>query len=97
MIKSKKIRESARGEDCTLRLGFCSSNETVVFCHIGKRRGMAIKCGDNFGIYCCASCHDQIDGRVKSQFSKDELNTEKMRALEETQEILIDKGLLVVK
>ena len=97
MIKSKKIRESARGEDCTLRLGICSSNETVVFCHIGRRRGMGIKCGDNFGIYCCAACHDVIDGRVKSYFSRDELDANKLRALEETQEKLIEKGLLVLK
>lgn len=97
MIKSQKIRDSARGEDCTLRLGVCSSNETVVFCHIGKQRGMGIKCGDNMGIFCCSNCHDQIDGRVKSAFSKHELSTEKLRAIEETQDILIDKGLLVVK
>ena len=97
MIKSKKIRESARGEDCTLRLGFCSSNETVVLCHIGKRRGMGLKCSDTFAIYSCASCHDVIDRRVKSTFSNDELNTQKLRALEETQELLIRKELLVVK
>jgi uncharacterized CHY-type Zn-finger protein len=97
MIKSKKIRDSARGEDCTLRLGMCSSNETVVLCHIGKRRGMGLKCSDTFAIYACAACHDAIDGRVKSTFSNDELNTQKLRALEETQEILINKGLLVVK
>jgi len=97
MIKSKKIRDSARGEDCTLRLGVCSSNETVVLCHIGKRRGMGLKCSDTFAIYACAACHDAIDGRVSSGFSKDELNTEKLRALEETQEAMIEKGLLVAK
>lgn len=97
MIRSKKIRESARGEDCTLRLSFCSSTETTVFCHIGKSRGMGLKCGDNFGIYACSNCHDIIDGRVKHSFSKDELNTEKLRSLEETQERLIAKGLLEFK
>lgn len=97
MIKSKKIRESARGEDCTLRLGMCSSNETVVLCHIGRRRGMGLKCSDTFAIYACAACHDVIDGRVNSGFSKDELSTQKLRALEETQELLIEKGLLVAK
>ena len=97
MIKSKKIRESARGEDCTLRLGNCSSNETVVLCHIGRRRGMGMKCSDTFSIYACAACHDVIDGRVKTEFSKHELSTEKLRSIEETQELLIEKGLLVAK
>ena len=97
MIKSKKIRESARGEDCTLRLGACSSNETVVLCHIGRRRGMGLKCSDTFAIYSCSNCHDIIDGRVKTEFSKHELNTEKLRALEETQERFMEKDLLVVK
>lgn len=92
----KKIRESARGEDCSLRLGFCSSNETVVLCHIGKRRGMGIKCADYFAVYACSNCHDIIDGRAKSQFTKDELSAEKLRALEETQEKLFNKGLLNV-
>ncbi len=89
-----KIRKSARGQDCTLRLTDCASNETVVLCHIGRYKGMAIKCADSFAVYACCKCHDIIDGRVKSEFSKHELNTEKLRALEETQKILLNKGLL---
>ena len=96
-MANSKIRSSARGEDCSLRLGQCSSNETVVLCHIGRLRGMAIKCGDHFGVYACSNCHDVIDGRVKSQFSKLELQAEKLRALEETQQKLINKGLLCLK
>ena len=38
--------------------------------------------------------NDIIDGRVKSQFGKLELDSEKLRSLEETQLKLIDKGLL---
>ena len=55
MVRSKKITNSARGEDCSLRLGNCSNNETVVFAHIGKNRGMGIKCGDNMGVYACGN------------------------------------------
>lgn len=91
---ASKIRQSAKGEDCSLRLGFCSSNETVVLCHIGRNRGMALKCSDHFAVYACSSCHDIIDGRVKSSFSKLELQAEKLRALEETQTKLIEKELL---
>lgn len=94
MAKSSKIRRSARGEDCSLRLGNCSSNETVVLCHIGRDKGVGMKCGDHFAVYGCSNCHDIIDGRAKSDFTKDQLNTEKLRALEETQKKLIEKGLL---
>jgi hypothetical protein len=90
------IRNSARDEDCSLRLGQCSSNETVILAHIGRNRGWAIKCGDHFAVYACSNCHDIIDGRVKSQFGKLELDSEKLRALEETQSKLIDKGLICV-
>ncbi len=90
-----KIRNSARGEDCSLRLGMCSSDETVILAHIGRIRGMGIKCADHFAVYACSSCHDVIDGRAKSEFSKLELQAEKLRALEETQLKLIEKGLLI--
>ena len=55
---------------------------------------MAIKCPDYFAVYACSNCHDIIDGRVKSEFSKTELQAEKLRALEETQRKLVAKGLL---
>tara|TARA_R110000851_G_C12968055_1_gene555021 strand:- start:42 stop:329 length:288 start_codon:yes stop_codon:yes gene_type:complete len=94
---SKKIRNSARDEDCSLRLGTCSSPETVILAHVGRNRGIGIKCADYFAVYACFNCHDIIDGRVKSDLTKDEINSEKIRALEETQGKLIDKGLLVIK
>lgn len=93
-MKTTKIRKSAKGEDCSLRLGNCSSNETVVLAHIGKNRGMGIKCADYMAVYACSNCHDIIDGRVKTEYTKDQLNTEKLRALEETLNKLFDKGLL---
>lgn len=91
---SKKIRESARGESCSLRLCVCTSEETTVLAHIGRDRGMGFKCADYMAVYACSSCHDIIDGRVKSGYTKDELNTEKLRALEETLGKLFEKGLL---
>ena len=97
MAKQTKITKSARGEDCTLLLGNCSGNETVVLCHVGKNRGMAIKCGDHFAVYACSICHDVIDGRFNSvYYDKSELAEIKIIALERTQQKLIDKGLLVI-
>jgi len=95
-MASSKIRESARGEDCSLRLGMCSSPETVILAHIGRNRGMGIKCADYFAVYACSNCHDIIDGRVNSSFMNLDLDSEKLRALEETQGKLISKGLLEI-
>lgn len=97
MAKQTKITKSARGEDCTLLLGSCSSNETVVLCHIGKDRGMAYKCSDHFAVYGCGNCHKIIDGQVKSEFSQGELAEIKLIALERTQQKLMEKGLLCLK
>jgi hypothetical protein len=96
MAKSK-IRQSARDEDCSLRLGMCSGNETVILAHIGRNRGMGIKCGDNMAVYACSNCHDLIDGRVDNPHLDLDLEYEKLRALEETQGKLISKGLMVIK
>ena len=94
MIRSKKIKASARNEDCTLRLvGICNYNdETTVLAHIGRNRGMAIKCDDTFAVYACSACHSAIDGAERSGLALDLL-----RALEETQKILFNKGLLNAK
>ena len=92
-----KIRKSAKGEDCSLRLVPCASVETTVLAHIGRNRGMSIKCADYFAVYACSNCHDVIDGRVNAGFSKLELQAEKLRALEETQGKLVDKGLMCAK
>jgi len=97
MAKQTKITKSARGEDCTLMLVDCCNSETVVLCHIGKNRGMGIKCGDHFAVYACSICHDIIDGRFNHSYhTKEELTEAKMIALERTQQKLIDKGLLNV-
>ena len=95
-IVSKKIRDSARGKDCTLRLpGVCNFNpETTVFAHIGVIRGMGLKCNDNMGIYCCSNCHDTLDSRTASATPVDA--ADKLRALEETQAALFEDGLLKV-
>lgn len=96
MAKQTKIRNSARGEDCSLRLGHCSSPETVILAHIGNLRGMGMKCADWMAVYSCSNCHDIIDRRATSLFTKEELGYEKLRALEETQLKLFEKGLLNV-
>lgn len=61
-----KIRESAKGEDCTIRLPrICSFNpEQTVLCHQNSARagkGGAKKSEDALGAYGCYSCHMIVD------------------------------------
>ena len=95
-MSKSKIRDSAEGEDCSLRLGYCSGNETTVLCHIGRNRGWAIKCPDYFAVYACSNCHDVIDGRAPALYGYEMVDNAKLYALERTQQKLIDKGLLNV-
>lgn len=77
MIRSNKIRQAARGEQCTVQIvGTCRRDpETVVFAHLPDvSHGMALKASDHCGVFCCASCHDMIDGRTKPS---DEFKTHK--------------------
>lgn len=99
-IRSKKIRESARGETCTLRIsGVCNHNpETVVFCHINDgSKGMGRKPDDLSGVYACSSCHDMIDGRRPMEIDWHELPKILFRGLIETQRRLHAKGILILK
>ena len=94
VIKSKKLRDSARGQDCTLRLvGICNFNpETTVLAHIGRNRGMGQKCNDTMAVFACSSCHTEIDSVNRFEYGQDKLD-----ALERTQQYWINEGLLNAK
>ena len=89
-IVSRAIRESARCQQCTLRIpGVCNHNpETTVFAHLNtKYKGMGNKSPDIFGVYACSACHAMLDSsRVKI--------SDQFNALIETQMRLFDKNLL---
>jgi hypothetical protein len=91
-----KIRESARGEACTLRLDGCNGgvlNETVVYCHLGGA-GMGQKSHDIHGFFGCHSCHNIVDGRKNHNYESNWLDHMVLRAVINTQERLIEKGLI---
>lgn len=92
-----KIRRSAKGEDCQVRIpGHCNFNpETTVYAHKGGA-GMGMKSHDIHGAYCCSACHDVIDGRVKATFTKSQKELMFYDGMVRTQLILINKGLLKV-
>ena len=100
-MKSKKLRASARGRNCTLNIvGVCNSNpETVVLCHLPDETGTGIMAGksdDWIAVFGCSSCHDILDGRVYSNISKKDLDFYSHRALLRTWRIMIEEGLITI-
>ena len=96
IVKSKKIRDSARGENCTLMLDGClHSTETVVLCHAPGTgmKGTGMKCPDIFAFYGCMHCHSVVDGRTSGEWTYKDI----VRAMAETQMKFIEKGLMVIK
>jgi len=95
MGKQNKITKSARDQECQIRIpGICNFNpETTVFCHIGGA-GIGMRANDIHGAYGCSSCHDAIDGRIKTDWPPWELKIFHFDGVFRTQSILIDKGLI---
>ena len=65
---SKAMRNSARGETCTLQIaGYQHNPETTVAAHIGFGEGdgtaKRLRPGEANIVYACNECHDAIDGR----------------------------------
>jgi len=95
MKHQNSITRSARGEDCLVRIpGYCNRNaETVVYAHLGGG-GMGTKVNKIHGAYCCSACHDVVDGRVRSHYSREVVKMMLLEGMVRTQLKLIDKGLL---
>jgi hypothetical protein len=96
--KSTKITKSAEGEECQVRIpGVCNFNSyTTIFAHLNGG-GMGMKRKSIFGAYCCSSCHDAVDFRVKVPVSRNELIIAHYEGVIRTQEILLGKGLILEK
>lgn len=91
----KKLRESARGQECQVRIpGICNFNpETTVLAHLNGG-GMGMKQDDHHAAFCCSACHDAIDGRVKTDMSYSELKLAHLEGVIRTQKIWMDEGLM---
>lgn len=96
------ITASAIGESCTVRIpNICNHNvNTVVAAHLSGVRfghGFGQKVSDLHVAYCCSACHDALDGRTKTEYTKDELKLFHLEAVIETQIKLVKKGLVCLK
>jgi len=65
-LVSQLLRNSARGQECTIRLpGICNRDPaTTVLCHL-PGGGASIKHPDIFGAFGCLACHDEVDRRTR--------------------------------
>ena len=100
MIKSKALRASAKGEECTLNIaGVCNYNsETVILAHLpDESHGMSRKSDDISACFACDNCHSVIDGRVTFDMSKAEKEWYMRRGQTRTLRKFIEKGLVTVK
>ena len=95
-ISSKKLRDSARGQECTVRLpGICNfRTDTTVLAHLPcGQKGMGMKGFDTVAVYACDCCHGVIDGRAAGEVDWQDM----LRAVAETHEALIRAKILTVK
>jgi hypothetical protein len=95
-IRSKAIRDAARGEECTLTIfGICAGGtETTVLAHLHDTAsfGMGQKADDTSAVFACHSCHSEIDGRTRRTNGAD-LTWYKLRALQRTVHRLWERGI----
>lgn len=92
-----KIRKSAKGEDCTIRLpGVCNFDpETTVLAHAPHhRKGIGNKAPDYWSAYSCSSCHLALDNRAHPIWQAENYYLAWFQGIRETQDKLMEKGLL---
>ena len=97
MIRSQKLRDSARGEPCTMFAPGCTGGGAdTVLCHSnmqvhGKSRGM--KAHDIFSFYGCSNCNAWYDD---SKATREEKQAYLLPAMARSQIRFYEKELLVV-
>ena len=98
VIRSQAIRESARGQECTMQTPVCTHDRaTVVWAHSNMQlhgKGVGRKADDIFGCYACSACHDWYDS---SFASRDEKERVFYAAFSRSLRILIDSGVVSVE
>lgn len=104
VARSRRIRESARGEACQVRIvGVCThDNAHTIWSHArwgaqigGAGRGGAIKAIDEAGAYACTACdaaYDQMQGAA--HYTRDQLDLDWCMGHFRSLGMLKEKGLL---
>ena len=101
-IRSRVLREGARGEQCTVQIpGVCSGDpETTVLAHINWTGGvMGGKTDDISACYACDKCHAVLDARDLRQWvaNAEHIDWFRGRAMAATLRRMIEKGEITVE
>ena len=97
IVRSKKLRDSARGRDCTIRIpGYCNHDpSTTVLAHGNGGGGM--KTDDTWAAFSCDVCHSIVDFRYPiREFTRTEIIYMHTDGIKETQHIWYEEGVLKV-
>lgn len=98
VVVSDKIRESAKGERCTVRLPWCcdGGGETTVYAHLpmpGLPAGYKVT--DIAGCFSCRACHAAIDAPGMTRWPDRERDLRRAQTLTLTR--LIELGIVEIK
>lgn len=99
-IVSKKARESARDEACTLQIvRVCNGDwSTTVLAHLpDETNGMGTKSDDISSCYACGTCHTLIDSPGDIRITSEEREWYMRRAMVRTWRRMLAKGIMTIK
>ena len=86
------VLKLARGQPCQVRIpGICNGNpETTVAAHyrMAGTCGVGMKPDPMQCAWACSSCHDAIDGRKRTAYTRDELRLMHAEGVFRTQEAI---------
>lgn len=97
MIRSKKIRDAARGQDCTFNIAYVCNydNSTTVLAHLSdESHGMGQKADDISAAFACHECHQVVDFRAPNAHYKENAEFYMRRAMVRTWRKLIEMGVI---
>lgn len=94
--RNQKIRDAARGEECTVEGPCCNHDpDTTVGAHFNASwagKGGSQKADDCALVFSCSWCHDWLDGRTNHP--EQPTSWDWLRAYYRTIRRLLDKGVL---
>lgn len=91
------LRKYAKGKPCKVRLPGCNGGTDTVLAHyrLAGYAGTGMKPDDlAFGAWCCSSCHDRVDGRVKSDHDQKILRLAHAEGVLRTIAQLVKEGIV---
>lgn len=100
MIRSKKLRDSANGQECTLNIaGVCLyTTDTTILAHLpDESHGMAQKSDDISAAFACDACHSVIDGRHTVTLTPEDKEFYMRRAQTRTTRYWYENGFINIK